>query len=234
MQTVNITMRGLGTGIACLMLLVIAVNASARVSREWEKHTLAGLLTLPVERGDILVSKWLASMLHVRGLCWFLAWFWLMAFLTGGPSLVGLACLLLACLIYAAFVAVVGTWFSVVTRSTLRSTLWTPLAALAVPAGAWVYLEWATGVLLRAGADRRLVRAVEHFQQYGLVPPMALWVLSDWRGWPWDSGPVLAALAGLGLYMLLTLLLWGATRARFRILTDEVAEGAGPKMADAG
>jgi hypothetical protein len=230
MQALNGLMRGLGTGLACLMLLLIAVNAAGRVSREWEKQTLAGLLTLPIDRGDILVSKWLASVLHVRGLWWVLGWCWLMAFLSGGPTLVGLPFLILGWWVYAAFVAVVGTWFSVVTRSTLRSILWTPLAALALPAGTWVYLEWMNPLLLRSGVDPGLVAAAERFQQYGLAPPMALWVLSGNYSDPSQSEPVLAALAGLGLYALATLMLWKATRRRFRALTDEVAEGAAPTM----
>src|SRR5262249_30095106 len=113
--------RHLGTWLGSFLLVIVAISAASRISRERERQTLDTLLTLPTERAAILFAKWLGSVLCVRGFCWGLVAIWGLGLLTGGLNPCAVVLSGAAWLVYAAFAASVGLWFSAISGSTLRA-----------------------------------------------------------------------------------------------------------------
>src|SRR5260370_35589357 len=64
-KDINVWIRSLGTVIACLMLLAVAVRASSTVSGERDRPTLDALLASPRQSGTILFAKWVGSICRV-------------------------------------------------------------------------------------------------------------------------------------------------------------------------
>src|SRR5205823_10268489 len=71
-EQMNLWVRPVGTIVACLLLLGVAVRAAASVGGERDRQTLDSLLTSPLEAGSILYGKWIGSIVSVR---W--GWLWL-------------------------------------------------------------------------------------------------------------------------------------------------------------
>ncbi|HYT94581.1 MAG TPA: ABC transporter permease subunit, partial [Gemmataceae bacterium] len=132
--------RAPGTLVGCLMLLAVAVRASTSFSGERDRQTLDSLLTTPMDSTPMLVGKWLGSILSVRlGMLW-LVLLWGIGIATGALSPVALPLVAAAWLVFAAFAATLGMWFSILCGTSLRSTIWTLMTALGVSAGHW--LPW--------------------------------------------------------------------------------------------
>lgn len=215
--------RRLEIVLSCILLLIVALSASGRVSRERERRTLDNLLMLPVGVDDILFAKWLGSIWSVSRLWWLLGPIWALGLLTGALNLFAVPLLIAAIVVFAAFVACLGLWFSTVSGSTMRASLFTLLAALlflAVP-----------GALATTHTSSVNIIQQEPFGNWGLLllenglsPPTALWALTfrsaDLQGR--DASDVfvqiLAALVGLYGYMAATVVFWMMTRARLASL----------------
>jgi hypothetical protein len=137
-----------------------------------------------------------------------------LAALSGGIHPLALPLLVVAWLAYAAFVAGLGLFFSLISRSTLVATLAT--VATAVGACGCHRALW---MLFRMAWDRRPVPAyvewIGDFLLYGCTPPVSLSVLSC-RSVDFELGaPVLLtwqmvgfALMGVGCYAVAAGLLW--------------------------
>jgi len=229
-QTVNGAIRIFGTAAMTFSFLLTGLNAAGRFSREFERQTLDNLLTVP-ERHGILFAKWWASVLHMRGLWWFLAWLWGLGVISGGLHVGAVLLLGIAGLTYASFVAALGIWFSLVTRSTLRATIWTLLSTIGVMLGTWLVAGWLADVL--ALDHPRLARLANRFQEWGAVAPWTLWVLAFPFRKPVDQtfaaaslGDILIALTGVAYYAALAGLLWTWARARFGALVGAMAAQA--------
>jgi ABC-type transport system involved in multi-copper enzyme maturation permease subunit len=203
-----------------LILFEVGLSAANRVSRERERQTLDGLLTLPVSPDEILFAKWLASIWSGRSLWWCLCAIWGLGVLTTGISLASLPLIVAAAVVYITFIATLGLWFSTATRSTLRSTLFTVLATLVVILG--------PGVLVRMGGASLSQSPAESLQwdvligDYALTPSATLRVLT-FRTADLQRGDQLvptihrlAAIGGLHFYMIVTGILWLSMRTRFQ------------------
>ena len=221
-QMINGLVRGLGTPGVCFLGLSVALTAARRVSRERQRQTLDNLLTIPPEREAILFAKWLGSLLSVRGLWWAPAGLWVLGVVTGGLHLAALPLMLAALVVYLAFMASLGLWFSTLYGTSMRATLFTTLAALVVLIcpGFMVHM---TGGSLRPAVSSALMTVdwPGMFFEYGLNPPAALWVLAfqvdDFAKEEMRTlVKILCAIAGLYCYMGLAALLWWLTCARFR------------------
>lgn len=139
-EAMNIWVRAVGTIVAMLLLLAVAARASGSISGERDKQTLDELLTTPLKSSAILWAKCLGAVLSVRwGWAW-LGMIWLLGIITGGLQPFAVVVLLGAWLIYAGVFACVGLWYSTVSRTTLRSTLWTLLTVLFIGGGHWLVL----------------------------------------------------------------------------------------------
>jgi ABC-type transport system involved in multi-copper enzyme maturation permease subunit len=134
----NAVTRGLGTFIACLLLLGVAVRAAGSFSGERDRQTLVSLLCTPLRAREILGAKWLGSVLVGRLIWVYLLAIWLAALFTGGLHPAALPLLVAAWFCYAAFLASLGLYFSVVSRTSLRATVWTLVTVLGTCIGPWL------------------------------------------------------------------------------------------------
>jgi len=224
---VNTWIRFLGTIVACLMLLAVAVRASGCVSNERDRQTLDALLTSPLETSAILFGKWIGSITSVR---W--AWLWLgtmyaLGIVTGGLHIFALGLLVAAWCIYAGVVSMIGMWFSIVCRTTLRATLWTLVATAAAGGGHWLVWLFLYPIAISISQDTRVLEWVAQFQM-SLTPPFVLGVVftfgedgTNGALSPGNSGTWMGyALLGLFFWMLVILGLWHAARSRFDVITE--------------
>ncbi len=136
-QRMNLGARTVGTFLALLLLLGVAVRAAGCFSNERDRQTLVSLLSTPLANRDILWGKWLGSVLCVRKMGCYLACIWLACTLTGGLHFLALPLLVAAWVVYALFLASLGLWFSLVSRNTLRATACTIATLLGVCIGPW-------------------------------------------------------------------------------------------------
>jgi ABC-type transport system involved in multi-copper enzyme maturation permease subunit len=218
-EPLNLWVRCVGTPLAGLLLFVTAFYAAGTVSRERERHTLDGLLTLPDGREAVLAAKWQGAVLSARSAWLYLGAVWGLGVVTGGLHLAAVPTLAAGFAVYTAFVASLGLFCSTVCRSTLRATMATILVLVAVVGGSWL-LWWGSDILF-AGASREVRWWAEAVLQDGLAPPMPLWVLAfryDEMS-PAGGGEgyrMLAAALGLLVYGLADWVLWRLALARFR------------------
>jgi ABC-type transport system involved in multi-copper enzyme maturation permease subunit len=210
-----------GTLVGCLMLLAVAVRASTSFSGERDRQTLDSLLTTPLDSTPILVGKWLGAILSVRlGMLWLVV-LWSIGIATGALSPVGMLLAAAAWLVFAAFAATLGLWFSILCSTSLRSTIWTLMTAVGVSLGHW--LPWlCCAVMPMLGSVEYIARV-----QAGLTPPVVLAVLpvsgaeftdefGGSRGWVEMVG---FSLFGIFAWAVATVLLYSGLTLRFRAVT---------------
>lgn len=227
----NIWVRILGTVVACLLLLAVASRASSCVSIERDRQTLDALLTTPLELESILFAKWIGNIVSVR---W--GWLWLLlvygiGILTGGLSPMALPLLLLAWFIYAAVLSSLGMWFSIVSRTTLRSTIATFLTTAAAGVGHWFVWFCFLPLLIMLEREPEAMRWLRSFQ-VGFTPPLAfgltlplsqeqsMELIADF-GEPWEA--IGFTLLGLFCWAAIAVGFWIASVRRFMAST-----GRGP------
>jgi ABC-type transport system involved in multi-copper enzyme maturation permease subunit len=228
---VNYWIKIVGTATALGLWLVQGFYAAAAVSRERERQTLEGLLTLPESREAVLFVKWLGNVLSTRQAWWCLGAIWGWGLLTGGLHVLSLPLVVLAWAVITAFVASLGLYCSVVSRTTLRAIVRAFVSLLVIVGGTWL-LASAAG-LVASWLPGPLGTLWEYFAEYGLPLPRPLLEVAfpyhQGAVTPYDNGwtipllgvlpspgPVLAALAGLLFYLGAAWLLWRAALAAFR------------------
>jgi ABC-type transport system involved in multi-copper enzyme maturation permease subunit len=247
-EQVNVWVRTVGTLVAVLMLVAVAVRAAGGVSGERERQTFDALLTSPLPTGDILYGKWLGSVLSMRWIWLWLGVIWLLGVLTGGLSPVAVPLLVGAWFAVAAFVAALGLWYSTVCPSTLRAVLWTLFTLVVAWGGHW--LVWMCCIPLGIaagpgglgrGLEEVLPRVLE-FQAFALCPPGTLGFLAfrledfEHLNGPnntnWAAEFLLCSFFGVSGWSVAAFALWSATVERFNLVTKRVlAHGARPRVA---
>jgi ABC-type transport system involved in multi-copper enzyme maturation permease subunit len=234
-------MRAFFPGIAILATaggwcMAVGFRAAAGVSRERDKATLEGLLTLPVSRDAILGAKWLGPIISGRLFGTLLAGVVFIGVLNRSLHPLGAVLLFMAVAAHLAFLASVGVLLSVASRTTL-----------------WARVTMALIVLAFLGIGLRVlfidVRANSNML-LGSVPG-AKQVIVDWDRLPWQeyivevaanipetwwfftlipsdldqaikagglrfAGRLIVAEAGILAYALAARVLWGIACARFR------------------
>jgi ABC-type transport system involved in multi-copper enzyme maturation permease subunit len=223
----NVWSRSAGSLMACLLLVGVAIHASTAITAERERQTLDGLLTTPLDSTAILLGKWLGSILSaLRGWVW-LGVIWGIGVVWGGMHPLSLPLMAGAWLVYAALLATLGLWFSLLSRSSLRATAYTVLATTALgigflalpiyalfPSGS-VYdqlVEWVTRIqlgLTPAVVFGRFLPFTQRNAAYLNVHPET-----------WEFG---MAMLGLALWALAALVLWAFLSYRFRKQTGRQA-----------
>jgi ABC-type transport system involved in multi-copper enzyme maturation permease subunit len=232
-QIINIwVVRVSGTCVACLLLLAVAVRASSCVSIERDRQTFDSLLTTPLDSDTILAGKWLGAIFSVRrGWLW-LGVLWGIGLLTGGLHPLALVLMVGSWFVYAAFLAGLGTWFSTVSRTTLRATTWTLVCTVGAAFGHWlVWMCCIPVIIVRAGPMPGVFEWIAKYQT-GLTPPAALGGLMPFREGDFDeqyAQPELIwetvgfAVMGVATWAVLAALLWVLTSRRFRAVTGREA-----------
>jgi ABC-type transport system involved in multi-copper enzyme maturation permease subunit len=184
-EEMNVWVRIVGSLVAILLLLAVAVRAAGSISGERDRRTLDELLTTPLRASSILFAKWLGSILSVR---W--AWLWLGLIAVLGVVTQGLhpaALLLLPCawLVYAAVLSLVGLWFSMNCRTTLRATVWTLLTTIFIGGGHWIIsaLIFFLPVSVMGRYDTGTRDLVEWLAdlEFGQTPPFVLGLFAFWH-----------------------------------------------------
>ncbi|CAN5384183.1 hypothetical protein BH10PLA2_BH10PLA2_23150 [soil metagenome] len=218
----NAWVRQVGIAVACLTILGVAVRAASSVSGEHEQETLDSLLASPLETVDILIAKWMGSLWSVRWGALWLCIVWSVGILLGGLNLIILPWLVVAWVVYAAFFASLGLWFSVRTTKTLTAMVWT-LGATAV-----LSLGQALPWMLLGMPNRYYAEPATYwlalFQTYLMTPPVAFGWLS-FRGLDFsfftssedNAYQILQSIiAGLGVWLVAGLLLLRSANIRFK------------------
>jgi ABC-type transport system involved in multi-copper enzyme maturation permease subunit len=220
-----------GTLVACVTILAVAVRAAGSVTAERDRQTLDNLLTTPLNRDSILYSKWLASILSVRWTWLWLALMWVVGLGARGMSIFAVPLLLWAWIVYAMFAANLGLLYSTWCRSTLRATIATLLTMAVCVFGHWLLMGcWLPYFLFTSGRQQDYPEWMSLFQQYGLTPPLTWSALTfqmedlrrdamiGTRGVSKSLGMLLSALVGICCYGVAASILWKLASARFRVL----------------
>jgi ABC-type transport system involved in multi-copper enzyme maturation permease subunit len=200
-ESMNSTLRLMGTILASFMILGTAVRAAGAISGERDRQTMDSLLTTPIENRSIVWSKWWGSVLGVRKGGYFLLVLWIIGVATGGLSIVALPLLLVALFVYLCFAASLGLWFSLRCRTTLRATIWTMVTLLGITCGHWLMSPFCCGTLglvsqptptrsFVPARDPSLAnRLLSEAPAYVLTPPVTMSRLAFWDSPPPPARP---------------------------------------------
>src|SRR5207237_9490985 len=123
---------------ACLLMLTVAGRAATSLSNERDKETLDGLLTTPLSTNSILFAKWFGAVLSIRWGILILLMIYLVGVWLGAVALITVPLMVLAWFIYAAVVAMLGLWYSVVCSTSAGATVWTYLSTAGLAVGHWL------------------------------------------------------------------------------------------------
>src|SRR5262249_10195409 len=126
--------------------------------------------TSPLDSNAILFAKWLGAVVSVRWSWLWLGTIWGLGVLTGGLHIAALPLVMGAWAVFAGFLSMLGLWFSVVSRTSLRATVWTILTTVGISIGHW--LPWMCCVPMMVYGGRGL-EYIAKFQA-GLTPPFVL------------------------------------------------------------
>jgi ABC-type transport system involved in multi-copper enzyme maturation permease subunit len=224
----NAYVRIVGTIVAIIALLGVALRASSSVSGERDRQTWDSLLTTPLESNAILFGKWIGSVLSVRWAAVWLAAIWLVGFVTGGLSLLAIPLLMSACLIYAGFLALLGLWFSASCRTTLRANLSTLAVTGILGGGYWLLFSCCIPLFQGAGPGAGIEDLLQ-FLALGMTPPITLGFLAFTseemvRAMSAHNPPIEGKLIGFSILGLLcwavaAVVAWGVASTHLRAAT---------------
>jgi ABC-type transport system involved in multi-copper enzyme maturation permease subunit len=167
-EEVNTYVRIVGTLVACCALLAVTLRGAVAVRIEKDKDTLDGLLTSPLSTREILFGKWVGCLWGQRWLALWLAIVYLFGLVTGGLSPLAVPLLAGVMLVYSGSLAVVGLWFSVTCRTTVRAIVAALFTALGLGIGHWML--WLCCIPFGTGRDLENVFKL----QVGFTPPFVL------------------------------------------------------------
>jgi ABC-type transport system involved in multi-copper enzyme maturation permease subunit len=197
--------------------VVAGFRAAGCVSRERDRRTLDGLLTLPLTRAAVLRAKWLGCVLRIRYVFYYLVWVWLVGIFTGALHPLALPPLVLTTAAHVAFVVSLGVLVSLAARSTLWANFTMALMLVLFFAIGWLAWLWSG----TPSADE--LDAPGRFFLIGLNPWRSWWALAvplarpagDFAG-PNESAAFLAAAAGGASFAALAAGAWLLAVRRFR------------------
>jgi ABC-type Na+ efflux pump permease subunit len=209
--------RVVGSIVACVCLLAVALRASSSITGERERQTWESVLVTPLEGNAILFGKWLGAILSLRWAALWLAAIWISGLVWGGLSILALPLLVAACLVYAGFLSGLGLWFSMISRSSLRANVRTMVATGFLANGYWVVIF---GVIFK----QEFSESFRQFLMAALTPPLSLGILAfPTEEFAFNVGEirklVTFAMIGLAGWVAATVLLWFLASARFRSMT---------------
>jgi ABC-type Na+ efflux pump permease subunit len=222
-EAVNIWMRVGTLLISAVLLLRIALRSSVAFSSERERQTLDALLATPQSDGAILWAKGWGSIYTVRYGWWTLAAIWGLAILFQGLHPLVAPLLIASWLAHAALIAGIGLWFSLVSRTSLRATIYTLLSAAALYFGPILpsIFFWSVGNSHGEPAW------FGDFRMCGISPFANLLVLACYSGdfyeEPRFSNYFVAALVGIPVTAVVATAVWGLVWGRFQRATGRMS-----------
>jgi ABC-type transport system involved in multi-copper enzyme maturation permease subunit len=150
-EAVNPVARLFLTGAVVLTGLALGARAAGAVARERQKRTLDGLLTLPVERAELLRAKWIALFLWAKWALTAAAAGAGFALVTGGVHPLGFAVWAVQAVGWLTLAATMGLWLSVTCRTATRATVHFIVWVLALWLGPLVLMPLVVAVWGGAG-----------------------------------------------------------------------------------
>jgi ABC-type transport system involved in multi-copper enzyme maturation permease subunit len=215
----NLHVRTIGTLLAFGGSVATAVQGALAVRTEKDKATLDSLLTSPLSADEILFGKWVGCLWGLRWPTLWLAIVYLVGLVAGGLSALAVPLLAVAAFAYWATLAVVGLWFSVVCRTTLRAIVAAVAGVAVLWGGYWALLALCCGPF-------ELPRESEFMPKFvmGITPPIVLAVIFPFSGEEtgWLAATrvemIVFALIGTACWASLGGLLWAAVNQRFKAL----------------
>jgi ABC-type transport system involved in multi-copper enzyme maturation permease subunit len=117
----NTSVRILTAILYVLMGLMLASSAATGFTTEREKDTWVSLISTPLDGREIVTGKILGAFWRVRGLLATLLLIWLMGVVSGAVHPLGLLAVVVLTSLYALFIALVATCFSLRCKSSVRS-----------------------------------------------------------------------------------------------------------------
>jgi ABC-type transport system involved in multi-copper enzyme maturation permease subunit len=218
----NMYVRVVGTIVACVAMLGAAVRGSIAVRIERDKDTLDALLTSPLSTREILFAKWLGCLWGLRWSGVWLGTIYLLGMVTGGLSLFAVPPLVAVVLIYSGSLALVGLWFSVVCRTTVRATVATVFASLGLGFGHWLIWLCCVPLLAAGPGGGEGLKQVAEFQA-GITPPFVLAGVLPFRSndYPFGRDGIESefkafALIGTIAWIVFGAILWAVLNDRFQ------------------
>ena len=195
--------RWIGGLTILVWVIVMGLHAVATVTRERERDTLLSLLTLPIEREQMLWAKARGTWWRGRRLRWFLIGMGFAGVATGGLHPLSLVLVIPFMLSLGALVIAWGMWLSVKCRTVMSATGWFLVSLLGLLFG-----PMALGSLARALGYSESGQVVESFS-----PPIA-W---DQATFSLPQGLVSESWTALIIveYVAVAVVLWVLTTRRF-------------------
>jgi ABC-type transport system involved in multi-copper enzyme maturation permease subunit len=217
----NAWVRAIGTIMACLTLLAVAIRAAYSIRTERDRETFDSLLTSPLSSEEILYGKWLGSILSVRWMVGLLTFVWGLGVVTGGLHILAAPLLVVAWCVYASAMASVGLWFSLVSRTSARAVLYTILALVGLSVGHWLIWLPCGSLGWFFGSEWRWRAYWTGLIEGGLTPPLVFGIFLPfgYENQMEDDYPgvfIGCAFAGLVVWAIFAGMVWQATNRRFK------------------
>ncbi len=173
----NVFFRLVSVLLAGTWCLLLAFRVAGCISREREQQTLEGLLTLPVDREEILCAKWLGSILRFRQFGYGLVVAWALGVAIGALHPLAVLLLVTACTVHLACLASLGLWLSLVSRKTLWANISMALVLFFWFSGSW--LGWTFGLSSSVATEGGWLRSLLEVQ---IAPGQTWWFAAfSWR-----------------------------------------------------
>jgi ABC-type transport system involved in multi-copper enzyme maturation permease subunit len=215
-ELMSLWLRFLCAALGCIALLQTLATAAASISGERDKQTLAELLATPLTNRAIFYAKWQAAVFRAGSVWAGLGALWCAGLAMGILHPLAILSFLVCWLSFAAFLASLGIWFSVIFRTTRQATAVAFLSCSAILGGALV----ASYNL----AEKHIPTA----EAVGLFPPAMLAYVTftpgEWSHWldrEVAFRPVIQ-LIDLSVWWLGSFILFLAARSRFSVTTGRV------------
>jgi ABC-type transport system involved in multi-copper enzyme maturation permease subunit len=205
---------GVGTTVACVGLLSVAVRAASSVTAERQRQTWDVLMSTPIDPWEVVRGKVAGSLYAMRGVMLVLVILWVLGVLGGAVYPLMLPVVAGELAIFGGFAAVVGLLFSLKIKSSLRAMAATVGTTVFV-GGAYLFcfmpLLWAEADFVLAGCVPFLLGVPMALDPGDFSP------LSDS-----DMRMATTCVLGMGLYVMATLFLFVIARANFDELTGRI------------
>jgi ABC-type transport system involved in multi-copper enzyme maturation permease subunit len=198
----------------------VGLRTANTLSQERARQTLMGLLTLPVERREILRAKALGSLLRYQWLGWVALSVWVAGLFTGliHPLVAPLLPLVFAC--HLGFIASFGIWLSLTVRSQLSVQLCMSLVVMSMCAAPLIIALYAPD----EAAEITRNTFWHRFEDVGASPINVWWFFMSGRR-PFDRifwVTILSIVTGLAIYVGASWAFWKGACLQFdRIQGDE-------------
>ena len=134
-DALNVAVRIFTAVLYILGGLLLAASAATGVTMEREKDTWTSLTSTPLESGEIIQAKILGAFWRVRGLLAALLFVWLVGLFCGAVHPLGFLAALAVASAALTFIAVLGTYFSLRSKSSARAIAATIVTLFIVSGG---------------------------------------------------------------------------------------------------